>query len=71
MNVQSKEVERLEWRQATLPQAMAADCEIVRGKVPGPKNFVLCKTHGHVIDTDLQMVVAHTIDEFKTLNGFT
>lgn len=65
MNVQGKEVERLEWRQATLPQPVAPDCEIVHGKVPGPKNFVLCKTHGHVIDTDQQMVIAHTVDEFK------
>ncbi len=66
ISVQAKEVERLEWLTATLPQPMAPDCEIVRGKVPGPKNLVLCKTHGHVLDTDTQMVIAHSVEEFKT-----
>ena len=70
LNVQDKEIERLEWREATLPQRIAPDCEIVRGKVPGPKNFVLCKTHGHVMDTNLNMVIAHTVDEFKAMKGF-
>jgi hypothetical protein len=65
LSVQSKEVERLEWLKATLPQPMAPDCEVVHGKVPGPKNHVLCKTHGHVVDSLTQMVIAHSVEEYK------
>jgi hypothetical protein len=49
---------------ASLPQPIAPDCEIVLGKVPGPANFVLCKTHGHVLDTTKTLIVAHDVDEF-------
>jgi hypothetical protein len=28
---------------ARLPRPMAADCKIVRGKVPGPAHHVLCE----------------------------
>jgi hypothetical protein len=52
----------------TLLQPIAADCRIVTGKVPGPANFVLCKTHGHVLDTDKKQIVARNVDEFLTLH---
>jgi hypothetical protein len=65
VNVDQKEIERMEWQNATLPQPMAPDCEIVHGKVPGPKNHVLCKTHGHIVDTAAKMVIAHSLDEYK------
>ena len=68
LSAQIKDVERVKWLTATLPQRMAPDCEIVRGKVPGPKNHVLCKTHGHVMDTDERMVIAHSIEEYKALH---
>lgn len=50
----------------SLPQPMAPDCQIVIGKVPGPANFVLCKTHGHVLDTDKKLIVAGNVDQFLT-----
>jgi len=64
MKVQGAEVERLEWQKATLPQPKAANCELDRGKLRGPANHVLCKTHGHVIDTDIDMVIAHSAEEY-------
>jgi outer membrane protein OmpA-like peptidoglycan-associated protein len=57
--------QRSDWRSATLPQPMAADCEIVRGKVPGPANLALCGTHGHILDTTARTVIAHDLDEYK------
>jgi hypothetical protein len=56
-----------EWKQAKLPQPMADDCEPARGKLSGPKNFVLCSAHDHVIDLDKKMVVAHDIAEYMQL----
>jgi hypothetical protein len=56
-----------EWKNATLPQAMALDCEVVRGQVAGPENHVLCGTHGHVVDTNAKTVIAHDLDEYKRL----
>lgn len=65
VRVQGKEKERMQWKNATLPQPMAADCVIVHGKVPGPKNHVLCSTHDHIIDSDARTVIAHDLDEYK------
>jgi hypothetical protein len=65
LDVQFLEKERMKWMSATLPQPMAPDCEVVHGKVPGPKNHVLCKTHNHVMDTITQMVIAHSVEEYK------
>jgi hypothetical protein len=65
LDMKDIEPERMEWGRATLPQPMTPDCEVVHGKVKGPKNIVFCKTHGHVMDTDLGMVIAHTIEEFE------
>jgi len=44
---------------------MLPDCEIVRGVVPAPDNFVLCKMHGHIIDLDTQQIVADNLKEFE------
>lgn len=57
--------QRQAWKSATLPQPMAADCEVVHGKVPGPANYVLCGTHGHILDTSTKRVIAHDLDEYK------
>jgi hypothetical protein len=59
------EVRKLEWKYASLPQPMSPDCEIVRGKVAGPANHVLCRTHDHVIDASAKTVIAHDLDEYK------
>jgi outer membrane protein OmpA-like peptidoglycan-associated protein len=56
---------KLDWASATLPQAMAQDCEIVTGKVKGPANHVLCGTHGHILDITSRTVIAHDLDEYK------
>ena len=48
-----------------LPQPMLPDCKPVHGQVPGPKNFVLCAMHGHILDTDKKLIVAHTLKEFE------
>jgi hypothetical protein len=56
---------KLDWQHAALPQPMAPDCEIVRGKVPGPANHALCETHGHILDTTTRTVIKHDLDEYK------
>jgi phage tail protein X len=56
-----------EWKQATLPQPMADDCEPVHGKLSGPKNFALCSAHDHVVDLNKKMVVAHGVAEYTQL----
>jgi hypothetical protein len=61
--------EAFDWKNATLPQPMAPDCAAVHGKVPGPKNHVLCGTHYHVLDTDAQTVIAHSVEEYKQIFG--
>lgn len=48
-----------------LPSPMLPDCKIVHGKVPGPRNHVLCEKHGHVCDTDAKMIIAHSVDEYR------
>jgi hypothetical protein len=48
-----------------LPRPMQPDCKILRNKVPGPRNIVLCATHGHVVDTDTQMIVAKDVADYK------
>src|SRR4051812_1614485 len=48
-----------------LPQPMLPDCKIVKGKVPGPANHVLCATHGHVVDTDTKMIIALNLEDYK------
>lgn len=60
-----QERKQFDWRSAKLRQAMAPDCEIVRGKVPGPANHALCGTHGHILDTTTRTVIAHDLDEYK------
>jgi hypothetical protein len=64
-----KELDKLNWDAATLPQPMAANCEIGREKIAGSTNHALCETHGHIIDTDTKQVVAHTLDEFKKMQA--
>ena len=49
----------------TVPRPMQPDCKTVRGKVPGPANFLLCSTHNHVVDTKTKMIIANSLDEFK------
>jgi len=61
------ELRKLEWKSASLPQPMGPDCEIVHGKVPGPANHALCQTHEHVIDASSQTVIAHDLDEYKSI----
>lgn len=47
-----------------LPQPMAPDCVVEHGKMWGPKNIVLCKTHGRVMYTNGGMVIARSAEEF-------
>ena len=53
---------------AGFPQPMAPDCHPVHGKVPGPKNFVLCSTHNHILDTDKNVIVAADVKGFLALH---
>jgi hypothetical protein len=48
-----------------VPRPMLPDCEILRGVVPGPDNFVLCKMHGHIVDLDTKQIVAETLKDFE------
>jgi outer membrane protein OmpA-like peptidoglycan-associated protein len=56
---------KLQWQHALLPKPMSPDCVMVRGKVPGPANYVLCGTHGHILDITSRTVIAHDLDEYK------
>jgi outer membrane protein OmpA-like peptidoglycan-associated protein len=57
--------ERMEWRHASLPQAMDADCE-PGARVPGgPGNHFVCRTHDHILDTTSRTVIAHDLEEYK------
>ena len=62
---EEKERARLGWNAVQLPQPMGADCVVDPGKMHGPKNIALCKTHEHVMDTDAKMVIAHTVAEYQ------
>jgi hypothetical protein len=44
---------------------MGRDCKIVRGKVPGPRNHVLCGTHHHILDEAARMIIANDLDDYK------
>lgn len=48
-----------------LPSPMLANCKIVHGKVPGPKNHLLCEKHGHVVDIDRKIIIAHSLDDYR------
>ncbi len=50
---------------AELPQPMLPDCKIVHGKVPGPKNHLLCAKHGHVVDIDAKTIIAHDLRDYQ------
>lgn len=50
---------------ATLPRPMAADCKVVRGKVPGPAHHVLCETHNHVLDVKAGLVIAASVEDYS------
>jgi hypothetical protein len=44
-----------------VPRPMEGDCKPEHGYVPGPKNHLLCATHGHVVDTAQQMIIANSV----------
>jgi ElaB/YqjD/DUF883 family membrane-anchored ribosome-binding protein len=44
-----------------VPRPLEADCKPEHGYVPGPKNHLLCATHGHVIDTDQGKIIAESV----------
>ncbi|HUR46938.1 MAG TPA: hypothetical protein VMZ27_13755 [Candidatus Saccharimonadales bacterium] len=48
---------------------MLPDCKIVRGKVPGPANHVLCCTHGHIVDLGTKTIIAANLEHYKQLYG--
>lgn len=50
---------------AGLPAPMQKDCKVVRGKVPGPANHVLCGTHGHVLDISAKKIIASSVEDYK------
>jgi hypothetical protein len=43
-----------------LPRPMQPDCVPDPGKIDGPKDHVLCKTHGHVLNLRTKMIIANT-----------
>jgi len=43
---------------------MQTDCYPVHGKVPGPKNHLLCSTHGHVLDVTAGTIIAESVAEY-------
>jgi hypothetical protein len=62
-------------KRATVPQAGGAvpligvqkiqpDCRPKPGFVDGPKNHVLCATHGHVMDTKAGIIIAASVKDY-------
>jgi hypothetical protein len=47
-----------------LPRQMQLDCKLKPNHVAGPKNHVLCGTHGHVIDTTDGMIRWNSVAEY-------
>src|SRR5262249_24393759 len=47
----------------SFPQPMGHDCKVVHGKAPGPKNIVLCGTHGHILDIDKKQIIAANVND--------
>jgi hypothetical protein len=47
-----------------VPRPIEADCKPEHGYVPGPKNHLLCATHGHVVDTDQGMIIANSVADY-------
>src|SRR5262249_6751620 len=44
-----------------VPRPMETDCKPEHGYVPGPRNHLLCSTHGHVVDTNQKMIIANSV----------
>jgi hypothetical protein len=47
-----------------VPRPMENDCKPEHGYVPGPKNHLLCATHGHVVDTDAGTIIAESVASY-------
>jgi hypothetical protein len=47
-----------------VPRPMESDCKPEHGYVPGPKNHLLCATHGHVVDTDAGTIIAESVASY-------
>ena len=47
-----------------VPRPMESDCKPEHGYVPGPKNHLLCATHGHVVDTDQKTIIADSVASY-------
>jgi hypothetical protein len=47
------------------PRPMQPDCKPVHGKVPGPRNHLLCSVHNHVVDVGDQTIIANSLDDYK------
>jgi hypothetical protein len=50
---------------AKLPMDMLADCAPESGKLQGPAHHVLCRTHGHVLDTKAKKVIAYSPADYR------
>jgi hypothetical protein len=48
-----------------LPMDMLADCAAEHGKLKGPAHHVLCRTHGHVLDTKAKKVIAYSPADYR------
>lgn len=48
---------------------MLPDCKIVRGKVPGPANHVLCCTHNHIVDLGTKTIIALSLEDYQKRYG--
>ena len=59
------EYKKLHHPQKMKPEPMKADCAPVHGKVPGPKEHLLCSKHGHVVDIKTKTIIAKSVDEYK------
>ena len=47
-----------------LPAPMLPDCVSESGKIAGPPEHQLCKTHGHVLNTQSKQIIAHSVQEY-------
>jgi len=49
---------------ADLPADMLPDCKPEPGKIAGPPEHQLCKTHGHVVNIQSKQIIAHDVADY-------
>jgi hypothetical protein len=66
---EAPEHDRADTNTDTLPRPMEPDCKVIRGKVPGPANHVMCSKHGHILDIAAKQIIAADLSDYQQRYG--